>query len=755
MLELERLSAALADQYRIESELGQGGMATVYAAHDLRHDRRVAVKVLRSDLSERLGAARFVNEVAIAARLTHPHILPVYDSGERDSFLYYVMPLVEGESLRERLAREGRLAVREAARILRDVAEALAYAHARQVVHRDVKPDNVMLFGRHAVVTDFGVAKALSEVSGRYNLTTAGIALGTPAYMAPEQAAGDPSVDHRADIYAFGVVAYECLAGRPPFLGAPQVVLAAHVTQAAPALDAQRDGLPAPLTTLVMRCLEKDPSLRPQRLDEVTAHLEALVTPSGGSPSTRAAASSRADLGASVAVLPFKNLSTDSENEYFADGITEDIINALSRNEGLHVASRTSAFAFKGKEQDIRAIGRALNAATVLEGSVRQAGKRLRVTAQLVKVADGYQVWSQRWDRGVEDVFAVQDEITAAITQALSAKLSHAESTGMKRAADVETYKLYLKGRFQWNKRTNAAMRTAIGLFEEALERDPSYAAAYAGIADCYALLGWVAFGALSPREAFPKAEAAARKALELDDTLAEAHNTLGWIRAVYGWDFREAEAAFRHAIALNPRYAMAHSWYGLLLVWMGRSNEALASAARAMELDPLSLIIHTLAAWVSYFTGRYDEAVELYHKTLELDPSYVRAHLGLGWAHEELGNLELAVEHFTRGEALSGGSPRYVAALAHAYAVIGDHEKAKTNLDRLTGMTEWTFVSPSYFASVYAGWGDTDRAFEWLDEAFAVRSGALVYLHLDPQLATLRQDPRFGALLGRIGVTP
>jgi serine/threonine-protein kinase len=504
-----------------------------------------------------------------------------------------------------------------------------------------------------------------------------------------------------------------------------------------------------------MACLAKDPADRPQHLDELVASLETVVTPSGGSAKTGAQpiTAEPIPVAPSIAVLPFKNMSADPENEYFADGMTEEIINSLAQVDGLRVASRTSAFAFKDRELDIREIGDQLNVATVLEGSVRSAGKRMRVTAQLVKAADGYHLWSQRYDRDMDDIFAVQDEIAAAISGALTSTLNPVKPIGVQRAIDVEAYKLYLKGRFHWNKRTNEAMRKAIQLFEQSLERDPTYARAYAGIADCYGLLGWVAFGALPPQEAFPKAEAAARRALEMDDTLAEAHNTLGWTRLVYGWDWEEAEREFTRAIELSPRYAMAHSWYALHLIWTGRVEEAIDESARAMELDPLSLIIQILAAWVRYFAGRYDESIELCRRALEMDPNYLRAHLGIGWAQEGKGDFEAAIQHFSRGEALSGGSPRFVAALGHAHAVSGDRDKAKAALERLNALREWTFVSPAYVANVHVGLGDTDGTFAMLEEAFETRSGALVYLARDPQFEPVRADARFDALLAKIGL--
>jgi serine/threonine-protein kinase len=434
---LERLKAALATRYAIDRELGSGGMATVYLATDQRHRRSVALKVLRPELAAEMGTERFLREIEIAASLHHPHILPLYDSGEAEGFLYYVMPHVDGESIRERLVREHELPIPFATQVIGEIADALAYAHARGVVHRDIKPDNVMLSGRHALVMDFGVAKAVSDAAVSAALTTAGVSLGTPAYMAPEQAAADPNVDARADIYSLGALAYELLAGRPPFIGTtPQMVMSAHVTQTPEPVTSHRQAVTAELADLVMRCLEKRPADRWQRADELLDRIAAIDTPSAG---MQGAAVSPPGLHATtveppetsteraIAVLPFQNLSADAENEYFSDGITEEIINALNRIASLRVAARSSSFAFKGKNVNVRKVGEELKVNAVLEGSVRKAANRLRITAQLINVADGYQLWSERYDRELEDVFAIQDEISESIVEALRVVLSPEE----------------------------------------------------------------------------------------------------------------------------------------------------------------------------------------------------------------------------------------------------------------------------------------------------------------------------------------
>ena len=458
---LDRLKTALADRYSIERELGAGGMATVYLAKDLKHDRDVAVKVLRPELAAALGPERFLREIKIAARLQHPHILPLHDSGEVDGFLYYVMPYVKGESLRERLTQHGELPIAEAVKVMREVVDALAYAHEQGVVHRDIKPDNIMLSGRHALVMDFGVAKAVSEATGRQALTTAGVALGTPAYMAPEQATADPTMDHRADIYAIGAVGYELLAGRPPFTGnTPQMILAAHVTEAVEPVTKHRGNVPQALNDLILRCLQKKPADRWQSADEMLPELEALATPSGGvTPiATRPLAAVRparvnnkvvgiaaaavvlvaagvwftgrgssptavppvaaGDSVPSIAVLAFADRSPQGDNEYFADGMSEAIMAGLAQ-VGMRVAARTSSFSFKGQDASVQTIGEQLNVEYVLEGSVQKAGDRIRVQTSLIKASDGFPVWTQTYNNDLDDIFRVQDQVVSSIVEEL------------------------------------------------------------------------------------------------------------------------------------------------------------------------------------------------------------------------------------------------------------------------------------------------------------------------------------------------
>src|ERR1041384_4528761 len=538
-----RLRNALAERYDIEREVGRGGMATVFLAQDRRHHRPVALKVLHPELALSLGSERFLREIQIAARLQHPHIVPLYDSGQAGELLYYVMPFVEGESLRQRLARAPPLPLEEAVQIARAVASALDYAHRQQIVHRDIKPENVMLHEGEAVVTDFGIAKAVSAaVAG--NLTQTGTAIGTPAYMSPEQAGGAADLDARSDIYSLGAMLYEMVGGTAPFTGPTvQAIIAKLFTEPAAPLREQRHDTPPWLDTAVMKALAKTPE---GRFATAAQFAQALTWPGGTStpPELRTGAGAAVR---SIAVLPFVNMSNDAENEYFSDGIAEEIINALTRIQALRVASRTSSFAFKGKNEDIGEIGRKLKVATGLEGSVRKAGSRLRVTAQLVSVADGNNLWSERYDRQLEDVFEIQDEIAGNIVKALRVVLSEGEKKAIEKAApteNVEAYEYYLRGRQFFHQFRRTGMQFARRMYERAIETDPRYALAYAGMADSCSFLYMYWDGSKANLEA---ADQGSRKALELGPDLAEAHASRGFALTL-SRQYEEARREFETA---------------------------------------------------------------------------------------------------------------------------------------------------------------------------------------------------------------
>jgi len=757
----DRLQAALTGRYAVQRELGRGGMATVYLAHDLKHDRLVALKVLDPNLAATLGAERFLREIRMAARLQHPNILPVHDSGEADSptgtgrVLWFSMPFVEGESLRGRLRRDLQLPIDEAVGIAREVAEALDYAHSQEIVHRDVKPENILLSRGHALVADFGIARALAgEAAGPAGeqLTQTGLALGTPAYMSPEQASGERQVDGRTDIYSLGCVLYEMLVGEPPFTGpTAQAIITKRFTDPIPSVRRARRQIAPALEQTVSRCLATVPADRFPSAGALAERLRARDLTAAVELPTMPA---RATVEQSIAVLPFANLSADTENEYFADGMTDELINALAKVSGLHVVSRTSVFAFKGKLEDIRAIGQRLRVRTVLEGSIRRAGRRLRLSAQLINVADGYLLWSDTYDRDAEDVFAIQDEISRAIAGALRVRLFGQQQAVLVKPPtdDLEAYTLYLKGRHFWNRRTEQDLRRGLEYFEQALARDPGYAMAHAGVADSYAILGF--YSALPPTEAFPKAKAAAMRALNLDLNLAEAHPALAYIAMYYEWDWPAAEREFRLAIQLNPGYATAHQWYGNFLVVLGRLQDSEIEFSEAVSLDPLSPLKVAAVGWGYYFGRRYEETVAQCRRALELDPNYVVAHLWLGLAYEELASFDQAVAEFEEAARITSRSVATLGYLGHGYGVAGRERDARGVLDELMQLRTNRYVSAYDVATIYLGLGDTSAATEWLERAFDERAHQLAWIKVDPRLDPLRGTATFDRLLERMKLT-
>ena len=767
------LAAALSGSYRIERELGAGGMATVYLAEDLKHHRKVAVKVLRPELAASLGPERFLREVTIAANLQHPHILPLHDSGVADGFLYYVMPYVDGQSLREKLTREGELPIPEAVRILRELADALAHAHKRGVVHRDIKPENVMLSERHALVTDSGVAKAVSEATGRQSITTVGVALGTPAYMAPEQAAADPLTDHRADLYAFGIVAYELLTGRPPFTGAtPQAVLAAQVTEAAEPVTKRRATVPAALAALVMQCLEKKPADRPQTAEELITRLEAVLTPSGGTTPTETrpyaavggskrrwwlglgvvvaagvvfglwrtvphgpATGPTAAEETSIAVLPLVNIGGDSTQDYYADGVSEELANALGKVPGLQVAARTSAFAFKGRRDlDVGEVGEKLNVGVVLQGSVRRLGDRVKLSVQLTDTKQRVELWSEAYDQAVKDVFAMQDSITRVIVRQLALKLGAAAlaATSSGRTTSPEAHDLYLRGLGSFNVGTEPAFRRALTFFRAALEKDPEYAQAYVAIAQVYITLA----DAYQPsRAAYDSARMAARQALGRDSLAGEAHASLAFVAYVIDWNFAEFDREGRRALELSPNSANAYIFYGMNLCLSGRIDAGLLAIDRGLELDRLNVTGSWAREWCLYLGRRYEDVITQHAKTAALFPAGIYMEHWVGAAYWELGRYPEALREYEGAQTLLD-QPLHGYAII--YARMGRTREAREILARLEAYAKGHSVNPIFFAEIHASLGEKDLAFEWLERAVIDRTGWLPGLTLWPEL-----DPR------------
>ena len=721
----------------------------MFLAHDLRHDRQVALKVLRPEIATEIGGDRFDREIKMAARLTHPHILPVFDSGEAGGLYFYVMPMMAGKSLRDRLAGGAMLPIDEALRIARQVASALDYAHRQGVVHRDVKPENILMHEGAALVADFGIGKALSGADG--SITQTGLAVGTPAYMSPEQASADSSVDGRSDLYSLGCVLYEMLTGEQPYTGPnAQAIISKRFLAPIPHVRAMRE-VPEQLDQAVVRSLARTPV---DRFPTAAEFAEALLqveqrdrTPSGTTPVGTATPDK------SIVVLPLANMSADPENEYFSDGMTEEIINALARIPGLQVASRTSSFAFKGKTVEIAEVGRRLGVSSVLEGSVRKIGNRIRITAQLVNVANNYQLWSETYDRQLEDVFAIQDEISRAIVDALKIKLmggAQAEPLVKPTTENLEAYTLYLKGRFFVNRLAEHDLHKAQSLFEQALDADPGYARAYSGIADCWSNLAddWVA-----PEVAYPKAKSAAVRAAQLEPTLGEAHTSIGKVLCWYEWDFAGASRALAKAVELNPNYAEAHFVYGSTLPAVGRLVEAVDEMRKALVLDPLSAHFSRWLGRFLLYAERYEAAIDQSHKTLEIEPSYFQAYLDIGAAELARGNTEASLRAFRHGQSLSTAVRSYDAMIVRPLVALGELEEATAIMERLEAQSKTEYLRAEVLAMGHAALGDLDKAFADLQRALDAHSAGLIYLHLDPGYGPLRTDARYAELVRKIGL--
>jgi len=738
------VTAALGDRYAIDRELGRGGMATVYVAQDRRHAREVAIKVLRPDVAAAIGAERFLREIAIAARLTHPHVLPLIDSGQAAGSLYYVMPYVRGESLRQRLARERRLPLKDALRIARELGAGLDYAHREGFIHRDVKPENVLLADGHAVIADFGIARAICQSCDGQNVTEVGLTIGTPEYMSPEQAAGDRDLDGRSDLYSLACVIYETLAGEPPFAGASaRAVMAQHLSEAPPPLRARRPDAPAAVEQALARALAKDPADRFATVAQFVAALEATDAP-GAAPAlvgkTR-----------SLAVLPFVNGSADPENEYLCDGVTDELINALTKVEGLRIASRTSVFALKGKPQDIRAIGALLGVSAVLEGTVRKADDRLRITVQLAAADDGRTLWSERYDRRLDDVFAVHDEIARTIVSTLRTTFlaDIADPTPRRYTDNVQAYSLYLKGRFCWNKRSQEGVREAIAYFEQAIDHDPAYTLAYSGLSDSYALQ--VDYRGVPVTEGYALARRYALQALELDDTLPEAHTSLAWVQFAYDWDWEAAERSYRRALELNPGYATGHHWYSFVLLVSGQAEQALVEAHTALELDPSSISIRRGLGWLYYYTRRYESAVYHLRRAIAMNPTSEDTYRILGLVLTQQGAYAEAERAFREAITLSPELSYATAGVAHVLALRGRRREAEALLAELEARARDHYVSPVAFCIAHLGLRNVDQVFKWLERAHQDRRGWLTYLKVEPMCDAVKDDPRFAEFLRRM----
>jgi len=774
--DLAHLQTALADRYTIERELGAGGMATVFLARDLKHDRLVAIKLMREELARAIGSDRFLLEVRVAAQFSHPNILGLIDSGTIElgtgaPVPYYIMPFADGETLRAYMQREGPLPAGDALRITTEVADALAHAHSRDVIHRDIKPENILLVEGHALVADFGIAKALATAGDR-SLTSAGVAIGTPAYMSPEQATGQ-TVDARSDIYSLGVMLFEMLAGEPPFAGAtPQSILARRLHESPPRVRTLRATVTPEVEEIVARAMALAPADRYRSARDLRSAVLAaqqgrsIVVPRAARLALGAVVAllitvgalllrNRTDAGSNVgairslAVLPFVNTSANAEDDYLGEGVADELAIALGKTPGLRLAARSSTFRFKGARLDVNDIGRQLGVSGVVEGTMRRTGDRIRVSAQLVNVADRLTLWSETYERPASEALGLHDEMAAAIRAALGIS-APARARGIG-TTSPQAYELFLKGRYLWSRRDREGFRRAIEYFEQAIRADSTFARAWAGIGDSYSFLG--AFGHLPPTEVFSKGRAAASRALALDSTLADAHTALGFINLFYDWDWDQARQRFDAALALDPRYGEARLFRAWYLAALNRLDAAVQSLREAVADEPVSLILNTRLGTMLMLSGQPTGAIAQHRKTLELDSGYAIARLDLARLLADQGDFvgasrELAFTSDTVGTYGAG-------VRGYIYAKARQRDNALREIERLRSDRKRSFVVAAPIAAIYGALGDMDRAFEWLDRAYADRNWTLFFMRSDPMLASLRGDPRWGAAVARMAFPP
>jgi eukaryotic-like serine/threonine-protein kinase len=771
-------------------------MGEVYRARDTKLRREVAIKVLPQSLAADADAlARFEREALAVAALSHPNILAIFDFGTHEGKTYTVMELLEGETLRGKLDA-GPITQKRAVDYALQIAKGLSAAHEKGIVHRDLKPENLFVTrDSHLKILDFGLAKKVEAVApGKETSaptgsghTVPGTVMGTVGYMSPEQVRGQ-AADPRSDIFSFGAVLYEMLTGERAFRGESAIeTMNAILKEEPPEVSASRPHLSPALDRVVRRCLEKSPAERFQSTRDLGF---ALAEAAGASAqpasvfheagrSWRVLGTAAASLalvitlallldlaglrrrllgkgGAaqpihSLAVLPLENLSRDPQQEYFADGMTEELIASVSQISALRVISRTSVMQYKAAKRPLPEIARALNVDAVVEGSVLRSGDSVRITAQLIDAKSDRHLWAKSYQRDLRDVLALQGEVARAIAREVEAELTGAERARLERSQpiDAKAHEAYLQGRLFLEQGSEEGLKKAFDSFQKALQIEPDYAGAYSGLASYYAILPF--HSQFSPAQVFPQARAAAQRAVELDEKLAEAHASLAYIRAYYEWDWAAGEREFRRAIELRPSYADAHFSYSRFLAASGRPEEAMAEIRRARELDPMESSLKANTALLSYFGRQYDQALEELLQLRRLEPKLPIAHWGIGLVEEQKRSYEEAIASLQEATSLSA-SLNFKSSLGHAYAVAGRKDEARAILREIKEQSKRAYV-PSYFSAlVYAGLEDKDRAFEWLERAYQERSTVLAYLNLDPRLANLRADPRFSDLLRRVG---
>jgi len=747
--------------YVIVSPLGAGGMGEVWRARDTRLDREVAVKVLPDHLAKNPEALeRFEREARAVAALSHPNILAIHDFGSANGVVYAVMELLEGENLRSRMLRSA-LPWRKALEAVVAVADGLTAAHAKGMVHRDLKPENIFLTsdGRTKIL-DFGLARwshpaaAGTQVSApTESMTEPGTVLGTVGYMSPEQVRG-AALDARSDIFSLGCVLYELIAGRRAF-SRPSAVetMSAILNEDPPEMKDSSRQIPAGLGQVIAHCLEKTPQQRFHSAHDLAFALRATLS---GAETARPSPAPRRSKGLdSLAVLPFVNASGDPNTEYLSDGITESLINSLSQLPKIRVIARSTVFRYKGRDVEAQTAGAELNVRALLMGRVVQRGDTLSIQADLVDAADGSQLWGERYNRRLADIFVIEDEIARQISEKLRTKLTGEQQKRLAKrpTQNTEAYQLYLRGRYHWNKRTREANHKAMEYFQQAIEIDPAYALAYVGLGDCYGVLA--VYGEMPPREAAPKCKALVTKALEIDPTLAEAYSSLAVTAALYDRDYATSERLHKRALELNPNYPTAYHWYAHSLEAVGRFEEAIAALKQGLDLDPLSLTLNAHLGGVFYYRRQYDRAIEQLQKTIEMDPGFWVAHLYVAYACSQSGRHEQALTAAQKAVEASQGAPHAVAMLGYARAAAGHRAEAEKVLEDFQDWSRARYVPSYYMGLICAGLGDKDRAFLWLEKALQERFVLMCYLRVEPAFDGLRGDPRFAGLLRQMGLEP
>ena len=752
--------------YLILRKIGAGGMGIVYEAEDIKLGRHVALKFLPDEVAREAQAVeRFRREARSASALNHPNICTIHDIDECNGRPFIAMELLQGKALRESLGTP--FAMEKILELSIQIAEGLAAAHAKGIIHRDIKPENLFITNDGQVkILDFGLAKCLQEMhktegdaATQEVLTSPGTALGTVAYMSPEQVLGK-DLDARTDVFSFGAVLYEMASGKRAFQGGTSgAVFNSVLHENPPRIHHDRSKAGQELERIIAKAMEKDWEVRYQSALEIGADLKRLrrdfqsaaLPAKAGSAATRG---TRKRAISSIAVLPFENAGGDASYDYLGDGLTESIIDELSRIPKISVAARSTVFRYKERQLDPKIAGSELNVGAVITGRVSRRGDTLTIAVEMVDTSTGLRLWGERYSRPNSDIFAIQDDIAAQVKQQLGSTLGGKSAASRRRThmPKPAAYEAYLKGRYYWNKRAEGELRRGAQFFEEAIALDPTYAAAYGGLADFHIVLGWYSY--VPPADAFPRARAAANKAMELDPDLAEPHASLGFVSLLHDWNARDSEAHFLQGIKLDPRYATGHQWYADLLAATGRLDEAWKETQIAKELDPLSVIINWNVGWILHFSRKYTEAVAQFRSALELDPNYLVTRMFLGQAYVQQRNFDKAKEEFQRALDLSGGAAFTLGLLGHCLALAGERNEALRLLDRLEELSHTRYVSPDFFAWIHLGLGELAETFRFLTAAFERRSNWLAWLGAEPRYDSVRQDERFQELVRKVGLT-